>query len=141
MNPSNNDNPESLNLPKPQLPGAETTLPASVDRHDTGAPATAELQPHSGGAIPAAQTGALPPQPPAPVALPGHQPAATAPSDDLQALAADDADLIEKEWVTRAKKIVDVTRNDPHQQNKQISRVKAEYIKKRYNKDIKVSDS
>ncbi|MEI6480767.1 MAG: hypothetical protein WCO19_00505 [Candidatus Saccharibacteria bacterium] len=53
---------------------------------------------------------------------------------------ADDADLIEKEWVTRAKMIVAKTKDDPREQNKEINKFKADYLKKRYNKDIKVSE-
>lgn len=54
-------------------------------------------------------------------------------------MAADDADLIEKEWVLKAKAIVEHTKDDPHSQNYQMSRFKADYLKKRYNKDVKVS--
>lgn len=53
---------------------------------------------------------------------------------------ADDSDLIEKEWVDKAKQIVDRTRHDPFEQNKEINRVKADYLKKRYNKDLSVGD-
>lgn len=53
---------------------------------------------------------------------------------------ADDTDLIEKEWVVKAKEIVARTRNDPYKQNKEVERVKAEYLKKRYNKDIKITE-
>jgi hypothetical protein len=49
---------------------------------------------------------------------------------------ANDIDLIEKEWVQKAKAIVQSTQGDPYLQNKQINRMKVEYIKKRYNKDI-----
>jgi hypothetical protein len=52
---------------------------------------------------------------------------------------ADDADLIEKEWVEKAKEIVERTRSDPFMQNIEMNKVKADYIKKRYNKDIKVA--
>lgn len=52
---------------------------------------------------------------------------------------AADTDLIEKEWVERAKQIVDHTRDDPHEQQRAISHMKADYMKKRYNKDIKLS--
>lgn len=51
---------------------------------------------------------------------------------------ADDTDLIEKEWVTKAKQIVAATREDPYTQNREISKFKADYLKKRYNKDLKV---
>ncbi len=53
---------------------------------------------------------------------------------------AEDTDLIEKEWVERAKQIVEHTREDPYEQQRALSQMKADYLKKRYNKDIKVSD-
>ena len=56
-------------------------------------------------------------------------------------LIADDADLIEKEWVIRAKAIVTQTQDDPHQQHREITKVKADYLKKRYNKDLKLSEN
>ena len=51
---------------------------------------------------------------------------------------ADDIDLIEKEWVNKAKQIVEDTKHDPYNQNKEIVRLRADYMKKRYNKDIKL---
>ena len=53
---------------------------------------------------------------------------------------ADDADLIEKEWVIKAKEIVERTRQDPYTQNKEVEQIKADYMKKRYNKDIKLTE-
>ncbi|MFT4532064.1 MAG: 1-aminocyclopropane-1-carboxylate deaminase [Candidatus Saccharimonadales bacterium] len=53
---------------------------------------------------------------------------------------ADDVDLIEKEWVKRAKDIVAATQGDPAKQNNQINKMKVEYIKKRYNKEIKYKE-
>lgn len=53
---------------------------------------------------------------------------------------ADDADLIEKEWVLKAKEIVARTKGDPYRQNEAIQHVKADYIKKRYNKDVKLRE-
>ena len=50
---------------------------------------------------------------------------------------AEDIDLIEKEWVRKAKEIVQQTTGDPYVQNKQINKMKVEYIKKRYGKDVK----
>ena len=52
---------------------------------------------------------------------------------------ADDADLIEKEWVEKANEIVEKTRDNPYLQNKAISEIKSDYIKKRYNKDVSKS--
>lgn len=53
---------------------------------------------------------------------------------------ADDTDLIEKEWVIKAKEIVAKTSHDPHLQNREMNKFKADYLKKRYNKDIKLSE-
>ncbi len=54
--------------------------------------------------------------------------------------SAEDLDLIEKVWVQKAKQIVDSTQGDPYVQNKQLNKMKVEYIKKRYDKDIKYSE-
>ena len=51
---------------------------------------------------------------------------------------ADDLDLIEKEWVIKAKAIVAATVGDPHRQTIEINKMKADYMRKRYNRDIKV---
>jgi hypothetical protein len=49
---------------------------------------------------------------------------------------ADDGDVIEKEWVDRAKEIVARTRQDPYNQTRELHKFKAEYLQKRYNKTI-----
>lgn len=54
---------------------------------------------------------------------------------------AADSDLIEKEWVIRAKQIVEETRDNPYEQQKAIEKFKAEYMKKRYNKNIRVTEN
>lgn len=56
-------------------------------------------------------------------------------------IIADDVDLIEREWVDRAKAIVEATQDDPHKQKDEISKVKAEYIQKRFKKTIKVDSA
>lgn len=49
---------------------------------------------------------------------------------------AADVDLIEKEWVDRAKLIVSKTRDDPHEQESEVGKLQAEYLRKRYGRDI-----
>lgn len=49
---------------------------------------------------------------------------------------AADSDLIEKEWVIKAKEIVEHTAEDPFRQQEELSKMKADYMKKRYNKDV-----
>ncbi len=55
----------------------------------------------------------------------------------LNEMSAEDLELIEKEWVEKAKEIVSRTQGDPYKQNIELNRVRAEYIKKRYNKDVR----
>jgi hypothetical protein len=47
---------------------------------------------------------------------------------------------LDAEWVNKAKEIVERTHTDPYLQSKELSRIKAQYIKARYSKDIKVSE-
>lgn len=56
-------------------------------------------------------------------------------------LSAQDVDLIEKQWVERAKAIVARTQNDPYIQKKEINKAGADYIKKRFNKTIPTDDA
>jgi hypothetical protein len=51
-------------------------------------------------------------------------------------ILADDNDVIEKEWVQKAKDIVAKTRNDPREQSHQVLLIRKDYIKKRYSKDL-----
>lgn len=48
---------------------------------------------------------------------------------------ADDEDLIEKEWIESAKRIVAQTKGDPHAQSEEISAIKDDYKKKRFSID------
>lgn len=57
---------------------------------------------------------------------------------DLTSAIVDDGDLIEKEWVSRAKHIVATNRNDPYKQSEQLAALRADYMKKRYGKTIKL---
>jgi hypothetical protein len=49
---------------------------------------------------------------------------------------AADNDLIEKEWVLKAKQIVEHTVEDPFKQQEELGKMRADYMKKRYNKDV-----
>lgn len=53
---------------------------------------------------------------------------------------AEDRDVIETEWVNKAEQIVSKTRHDPYQQAKALNALKADYIRKRYGKEVKVVD-
>jgi len=60
-------------------------------------------------------------------------------SDDNPTVAGDE-EVIEKVWVDKAKKIITQTKDDPYKQEQEVSRLQADYLKKRYGKDIKATN-
>jgi hypothetical protein len=48
---------------------------------------------------------------------------------------------LDQEWVNKAKEVVERTKNDPFTLTKELSKVKAEYLKTRYNKEIKADEN
>lgn len=86
-------------------------------------------------------TVANPPVLPAPVAAP-QPPAPTAnvpAGDDDLPLVANDDDLIEKEWVDKAKKIIVQTKDDPYRREQEVGKLQADYLRKRYGKELGAS--
>lgn len=59
---------------------------------------------------------------------PAQKPVITSP------LHAAEVNTIEKEWVDAVKLVEDRTRNDPYKQKEEVSRIKADYQLKRFNK-------
>lgn len=75
-----------------------------------------------------------------PVVVPSPLPAVDAtmsvsPGVDVPVVANDD-DLIEKEWVDKAKQILATTKDDPYRREKEVSKLQVEYLKKRYGKEL-----
>jgi hypothetical protein len=50
---------------------------------------------------------------------------------------AGDVDVIEKEWVDKAETIVKENAEDPHAEEEAVEELQADYLQKRYNKDVK----
>lgn len=75
---------------------------------------------------------ALPPLPPVTPMQTAVQPVA----DNSTPTSASDEDLIEKEWVEKAKKVVADTKHDPYLQGQEVSKLQADYLKKRYGKVV-----
>lgn len=67
-----------------------------------------------------------------PVAAQSASPAAVATDDN--------SDDLDEEWVNKAKAIVEQTKSDPFLESRELSKVKADYLKIRYNKQIKVAE-
>lgn len=110
-------------LPSPEIP--TTPDPASLGHQPTAPVVDASAK------TPVAQG-------PVVSAVPQNQVGTVATSDSPA--IADDVDVIEKEWVDKAKKIVNATRDNPHEQEKQVSKLQADYLMKRYGKQIKHSE-
>lgn len=54
-------------------------------------------------------------------------------------LVANDDDLIEKEWVDKAKKIIVETKDDPYKREQEVGKLQVDYLRKRYGKELGVS--
>lgn len=135
MNPTNNFGPQGSPA-TPEIP----TLP-QADGGSFGAPLAPGVTNGAGvpGTPPPAAAAWLPPTVPvAPQAGNGSGQGQSAPSGVNVSVPdiADDGDIIEKEWVDKAKEIVGRTRQDPYKQARELHRFKAEYLRKRYNKTI-----
>jgi hypothetical protein len=55
--------------------------------------------------------------------------------------SAKEVDRIEPVWINKAKEIIAKTHDDPYLQKDQMSKVKADYISKRFGKQIKTEGS
>lgn len=79
------------------------------------------------------------PQPTATIAPSQAPPLVPLVTPDPNPTVAADDEVIEKEWVDKAKKIVTETKDDPYRQEKEVSKLQADYLKKRYGKEVKVA--
>ena len=117
----------------PSLPPLETGIEKGAERHEQAAEAGAR----------AADAAVATPVPVAvPQAQPVDDPAATiAPSAISNTpLVAADEDLIEKEWVDKAKEIIQHTKDDPHKRTQQVNELQRDYLQKRYGKTVGASE-
>lgn len=123
----------------PQVPNTvELPTPASPEYAPHQMPERAQPSPERSqehaSRVPAATPTALP----TPVVIPStpmDNGGMAAPSSDNPTIAADE-DLIEKEWVDKAKKIITDTRDDPHKREQEVGKLQADYLKKRYGKEL-----
>jgi hypothetical protein len=139
MNPQSSEAP-GLNLPPPV---SSERAPAPTSAPGPSTPEQFEQAPLQTQKDPTRVQPTVPtiPLPPTPMAhTPPVDNATMTTSTTDTPLIADDGDLIEKEWVNKAKAIVERTRENPYQQSKELNLFKADYMKKRYNKTLKLSE-
>lgn len=127
--------------PNKEIYGAELPEPMQGEVSPEQTAAQPEIQTSTPVASPQPQPMQQPSLQPAVASV--QQPAVPAPSINVAtaALIADDADLIEKEWVEKAKAIVAQTAHDPNLQTKEVGKIKADYMQKRYSKQLKLDES
>ncbi len=132
MSPTPGPTPESVARPAPEISAQpiERVVQPSPEAKIGGESNATNTQPVTQPAAPVAL-----PQLPTPQAPP---PVAAISVNDNPLVAADD-DVIEKEWVQKAKQVVEQTKTDPHQQEAEVSKLQADYIQKRYGKQVKLA--
>jgi hypothetical protein len=121
-------------IPQSQKTGQEAQTEQAIEKRQISEGAPSKAAPK----FPVQQTAGSAPQAPV-VQIPVQTQSSSPPIS--AGLPAQDTDLIEKEWVERAKSIVAQTQDDPYKQKNEMSKIKADYIKKRFNKSIPLEDS
>lgn len=139
-----NEGGQSFELP-PQPPSAEAGGQAQEQAVEKQRPASqeagvAKVAPQPGSTAVADDT-QLPALPVTSVVTTDDQAVAAPQSPLTTNLKAHDTDQIEKAWIDKTKSIAAQTADDPHRQKEELSRVKADYIHKRYNKIIKTDEA
>lgn len=134
-------NPESA----PQInPGNHEPIQGGGERSNTGYEASPDMSREREQAMQQVDRQSSPPPPlptaplpPAVVALP-----TVTQVDDTTVgpTIANDDDVIEKEWVDKAKKIIADTQNDPYKREQEVNKLQVDYLRKRYGKELGAAD-
>lgn len=109
----------------PVVPTPEGGIETGAERVEQRAEAQAAV-------ADAAATGA----PIAPVAIPTTDTPTVVTGSPV---VAADEDVIEKEWVDKAKQILLETKDDPHGRTEKVNQLQKDYLKKRYGKELGVA--
>ncbi len=117
--------PESV----PTLPPLETGLERGQERFEQAAEGGARVSDATASAAAVAV-------PVTPVQVP-QQPTV---QSSVTPLVAGDEDLIEKEWVDKAKEIIEQTKDDPHARTQKVNELQRDYLQKRYGKVVGASE-
>lgn len=111
----------------PVLPTPEGGIEAGAEHFEQRAEASAAAADFAAPGMPAPQ--------PTVIAVP----VPVLPASDTPATAADE-DVIEKEWVDKAKKIILETKDDPFGRSVRVNELQRDYLQKRYNKNLGASE-
>jgi hypothetical protein len=134
MQPQNLENRGGLEqLPVPPAQNGERVpiLPSPEGGIETGA----ERREQTAEAQAAVADAAAVSQPATPV-VNAQIPVAIPATPTTGPIVAADEDVIEKEWVDKAKQIITETKDDPYQRSNRVNELQKDYLKKRYGKDL-----
>jgi hypothetical protein len=70
----------------------------------------------------------------------GVMPPLVAPAQGTDSRTNDALEALDQEWIDKAKAIVEQTKGDPFSQSKELNKVRAGYLKARYNKELEVGE-
>ena len=115
----------------PSLPPLETGIEKSAERHEQAAEAGARAADAATVPLPVSV-------PVAPAVVLQNNPAPVVNSGSP--LVAADEDLIEKEWVDKAKEIILHTKDDPHARTQKVNELQRDYLQKRYGRSVGASE-
>jgi len=123
--------PEQLPMPPtrvgeqlPVVPSPESGIETRGEQFEQTAEAAAAAADMAAQGVPIQQ-----------VAVPVIDPITPVADNTNPAVAADE-DVIEKEWVDKAKQIILSTKDDPHGRSSKVSELQKDYLQKRYGKVI-----
>lgn len=96
---------------------------------------------HAEAAPAAGASAAVAPVLPVPIVAvqPDDQVGAVAQSTTGSPTVANDDELIEREWVDKAKKVIAETKDDPYTREQRVAQLQADYLWKRYGRQLKSS--
>jgi len=111
---------------------AETGFDQGQEKVEQRAEAPPQAVAYAAPVLPPPVVAPLPPQTTTDSSVAGNA------DDDLPIVANDD-DLIEKEWVDKAKKIIIQTKDDPYRREQEVVKLQADYLQKRYGRELGAS--
>ena len=138
MNEAGGGEPQNFEVVQPQK--SPETAKGSVEQERPGQEAAPGKQAMPSAIRPLPVIPDVPP-PQVPAAAPTDDAAVSVKSPKTAKLPAADSDLIEKQWVDKAKEIVAETKSDPYKQKHEMSKAKADYVQKRFKKIVKTDDA
>lgn len=142
---------EQRQSPAEAIPNPQINSPEAAMSHEVGQPAPAERVSELGNEAVEQRTAQHIESSQAPLVQIPTLPAPVADNtivadpqqvdDTALPIVAADEDLIEKEWVAKAKEVIASTRDDPYKREQEVKKLQLEYVRKRYGREIGDSDA